>query len=280
MPARAGLGLRSAHIQSILDTHPPLGWLEVHTENYFSKGGQTLYLLDKIREIYPLSLHGVGLSLGGVEPLDQAHLLKIKYLINRYTPALISEHLCWSHAQNQHFHDLLPLPYTEEALIQVGERIDKVQDILQTPIIIENIARYVEFSHSTLHEADFMRALVEKTGCGILLDVNNLYLNAVNHGLDPQVFLNTLPVDSVKEIHLAGFTEKQMNGQRLLLDTHNHVVDSAVWALFEQALTRFGQVPSLLEWDSDLPELSILLEEVQKIEGYLVIPVIHQATYA
>jgi uncharacterized protein (UPF0276 family) len=265
VPARAGIGLRAQHYTDVLETRPGIGWLEVHSENYFGAGGQPHYFLEQFRAHYPLSLHGVGLSLGSTDALDYAHLGKLKALIARYQPGLVSEHLCWGAVGGRHLNDLLPLPYTEEALRHVCERICRTQDFLGRQILVENVSSYIQFAQSTIPEWEFVAAVARATGCGILLDVNNIYVNAVNHRFDPLRYLEAIPVETVQEIHLAGFDS---NGE-CLVDTHGKPVCDAVWALYREALERFGKIPTLIEWDTDIPELSVLLEEARKSDAIL-----------
>jgi len=265
IPARAGIGLRHKHFQAILETLPDVGWLEVHSENYFGAGGQPLYFLERLRAHYPLSLHGVGLSLGSADPLNLTHLGKVKSLAQRFEPALISEHLCWTSVNGRHLNDLLPLPYTEEALNHVGAHIRQAQDFLGRQILIENVSSYLQFTESTIPEWEFIAAVSKQTGCGILLDVNNIYVNSVNHGFDATRFLDAIPVDAVQEIHLAGFDD---NGQ-CLIDTHGKPVSDPVWALYRSAVARFGQIPALIEWDTDIPELAVLLAEAAKADALM-----------
>lgn len=254
---RAGIGLRAPHYQDILRQRPDIAWLEVHSENYFGDGGQPLDYLQRIGAHYPLSLHGVGLSLGRADALEREHLRRLKRLVARFEPALVSEHLSWGAIDGKHVNDLLPLPYTEEALALVCSHIDEAQEFLGRHLLIENISSYLQYAHSTIDEWDFLAEVVERTGCGILLDVNNIYVAAHNHGFDAQRYLAAMPVDAVEEIHLAGHTRFG----KLLVDTHGARVAAAVWALYRDALARFGTVPTLIEWDTDIPPLSVLLAE-------------------
>lgn len=265
VPARAGIGLRAQHHTDALETLPSIGWLEVHSENYFVAGGQAHYFLEQFRARYPLSLHGVGLSLGSTDALDYAHLGKLKALIARYQPGLVSEHLCWGSVGGRYLNDLLPLPYTEEALRHMRERICRTQDFLGRQILVENVSSYLQFAQSTIPEWEFVAAVAQATGCGILLDVNNIYVNAVNYSFDPLIYLQAIPVEAVQEIHLAGF---ESNGE-CLIDTHGKPVCDAVWMLYREALERFGNVPTLIEWDTDIPELPVLLEEARKTDAIL-----------
>lgn len=265
IPARAGIGLRAPHYRELMDTLPAVGWLEVHSENYFGEGGQPLHYLEQARSHYPLSLHGVGLSLGSADPLNRAHLGKLKRLAERFEPALVSEHLCWCSAGGRYLNDLLPLPYTEEALALVSRHIDEAQTFLGRRILVENVSSYLQFAHSTLPEWAFLAETAARSGCGILLDVNNIYVSAVNHGFDADRYLEAIPVEAVGEIHLAGFDS---NGD-CLIDTHGKPVADEVWALYRRAVRRFGRVPTLIEWDTDIPPLAVLLDEASKADALL-----------
>jgi len=258
----AGIGLRARHYREFLDTWPPTGWLEVHSENYFGDGGYDLHVLDHVRDRYPLSLHGVGLALGSTrdDPRVERHLSMLKRLVERSRPALVSEHLCWGAQGGRHFNDLLPLPYTREALDHMVDRVERVQEALEREILIENISAYVEWKAAEMCEFEFLAELARRSGCGILLDVNNLHVNAVNHGTDPHVAMAALPRASVREIHLAGHLVTEDG----LIDDHGSRVAPAVWALYDAALARFGPVPTLIEWDTDVPALGVLLDEAAR----------------
>jgi uncharacterized protein len=264
VPAGAGIGLRSAHHEALVRERPAVGWIEVHTENYFHDGGPHLTALEKARELYPLSLHGVGMGLGSSDPLDRSHLSRVRRAIERFEPALVSEHACWGSHDGQHFNDLLPLPYTEEAVAHLAARVAQVQDVLGRQILIENLSCYLSFSSSRLTEWEFLAAVVERSGCGLLLDVNNAYVNSVNVGLDARAFIDGLPSGAVQEIHLAGHTRRQVGERTLLLDDHGSRVPEAVWQLYEHAIRRCGPVPTLIEWDTNLPELSVLVDEADR----------------
>jgi uncharacterized protein (UPF0276 family) len=266
--AGAGIGLRSPHVQQVLSARPAVPWLEVHSENYYVDGGPALAALDRIRADYPLSLHGVGMSLGGADPLDRAHLAKLARLIQRTEPALVSEHLCWSGIDGQHLNDLLPLPYTEEALAHVCARVTEIQDCLRREILVENVSSYLAFADSTIPEWEFVAAVARRTGCRLLCDVNNIYVNAVNHGFDADTYLAALPREAIAEIHLAGF---DASGP-CLIDTHGAPVAPEVWALYRCALARFGPVATLIEWDADIPPLSTLLAEAATAQAMLETP--------
>ncbi|MBB5019684.1 hypothetical protein HNQ59_002992 [Chitinivorax tropicus] len=257
LPVAAGIGLRMPHIQKVLDTRPDVAWWEVHAENFFG-GGANLAALDRIRADWPISLHGVGLGLGNAEPLRQAHLSEWKQLIDRVEPAAISEHLCWNAWQNDYFNDLLPLPYSEAALAHMIERVGQVQHALGRPLLVENLSSYVAFPEDVIPEGEFLAELARRTGCGLLVDINNLYVNERNLGRDAKAAIDALPVEAVAEIHIAGF-ETRDDG--LLIDTHGAPVCEPVWALLDYAYQRFGPVPTLLERDTSLPALESLLQE-------------------
>jgi uncharacterized protein (UPF0276 family) len=260
IPLRAGIGLRAPHCRQIIDSRPDIAWVEVHSENYFGDGGQPHQFLQRIRGDCPLSLHGVGLGLGSVSPLDRVHLDKLARLIHRYEPGLVSEHLCWGAAGRRHLNDLLPLPYTEEALAHVCGRIEQVQSHLGRQILIENVSSYLQFRHSTIPEWEFLAEVASRSGCAILLDVNNIHVSAVNHGFDALTYLAAIPATAVQEIHLAGF---DATGP-CLIDTHGTAVADEVWSLYGEAIARLGPRPTLIEWDTDIPPLGVLLGEAAK----------------
>ncbi|HET7203749.1 MAG TPA: DUF692 domain-containing protein [Steroidobacteraceae bacterium] len=266
IPARAGIGLRSAHHAAIPRELPDVGWLEAHTENYFHDGGPAVRALERIRASYPLSLHGVGLGLGSADPLDREHLRRVRDAVRRFEPELVSEHACWTHVDGEHFNDLLPLPYTEEAAEHLAARVRELQDFLGRQVLVENLSSYVAFGQSRLSEGQFLAAVVERAGCGLLLDVNNAYVNAHNLGLDLDAFFAEVPAHAVREIHLAGHTRRRIGRDELLIDDHGSAVCPAVWDLYERALHRFGPVPTLIEWDNDVPALETLVDEAYKAE--------------
>ena len=261
IPAKAGIGLRFTHHQAVVDTRPDIAWLEAHTENYIG-GGTSLRYLETIRRNYPLSLHGVGLSLGSAEEIDAAHLARVRRLIERIEPGLVSEHLSWSVVGGTYLADLLPLPMTEEALAVVCRHVDEAQAGLKCRLLIENPSTYLRFRHSTIPEWEFLSRVAERTGCGILCDVNNIYVSACNHGWDGATYLSALPRAAIGEIHLAGHAVKKLDdGKTLRIDDHGSRVAPAVWALYAEALVRFGPVPTLIDWDTDVPPLEVLLGE-------------------
>ena len=269
IPSCAGIGLRAEHYQDVINTHPDIGWFEVHSENYFGKGGKPHFYLDLIRQDYPVSFHGVGLSLGSIDELNVQHLRNLKNIIERYSPAFISEHLCWSSIDGNYFNDLLPIPYTEEALNHLINRINHVQDYLNRQILIENISSYLQFNYSLIPEYEFLNALVNHTGCGILLDINNLYVNSINHGWNIIKYIENISVTHIHEIHLAGFTEQSLGNGSIIIDSHNKPVAEEVWQLYSLAMQRFGSKPTLIEWDKDLPSLDILIGEAHKANKIL-----------
>jgi len=266
-----GVGFKPEHFEAIVDTRPQLGFFEVHAENYMGAGGAPHRRLDTIRERYPLSLHGVGLSIGSPGPLDQAHLQRLAAVVRRFEPALVSEHLAWSTHEGAFFNDLLPLPYTSETLAQVTEHIDEVQNALGRTMLLENPSTYVVFAESTWAETDFLREIARRTGCGLLLDVNNVFVSATNQGFDPELYLADFPISAVGEVHLAGYAEDADDaGLPLLIDAHNSPVRESVWALYAEALRRLGPTPTLVEWDNDLPTWPTLIGEARRAERVIV----------
>jgi uncharacterized protein (UPF0276 family) len=269
IPAKAGIGLRFPHHQAVVDTRPEVAWLEVHTENYMG-GGTSLRYLETIRRDYPLSLHSVGVSLGSAEDLDAAYLERVRRVVERFEPGLVSEHLSWSVVGGTYLADLLPLPMTEEALDVVCRHVEQVQAFLKRRILVENPSTYLQFQHSTIPEWEFLAKVAERTGCGILCDVNNIYVSACNHGWDASAYIAALPPAAVGEIHLAGHAVKKLDGGRALrIDDHGSRVAPQVWALYTEALARFGPVPTLIEWDTNLPPLEVLLEEAARAAAVL-----------
>lgn len=258
LPSTAiGIGLRQPHYREVFETAPKLGFVEVHSENFFLDGGAAMHALERARAAYPVSLHGVGLSIGSADRLAEQHLAQLVRLAERIEPALVSEHLCWGAVDGLHFNDLLPLPSTHEALTLVAERVDRVQNALGRRILIENVSAYVEYRDSELTETAFLAELARRSGCGILFDINNLYVNAKNFGFDAHARLDELPTSAIGQIHLAGHTE--VDG--CLIDTHGSRVCAEVWALYDAACRRHGPKPTLIEWDTELPPLEVLLDE-------------------
>ncbi len=268
LPHRAGLGLKPQHYDEIHEQAPQVGFFEVHAENYMGDGGPPHRHLDAIRERYPLSLHGVGLSIGGEAPLDKAHLRRLRQLVDRYRPQSFSEHLAWSTHDGAYLNDLLPLPYTPQTLGNVVDHVDEVQQTLGRRMLLENPSTYVLFEESTIYEIDFLEAIALRTGCGLLLDVNNVMVSSVNHGLDPYSYVDRFPVALVGEIHLAGYDETEDDaGARLLIDAHGSRVRPDVFAVFEHTLRRTGPQPVLVEWDNDVPDFDTLLDEAARVDA-------------
>lgn len=255
-----GVGLRPPHYPAVLDGTARADWFEVVSENFMIPGGRPLRVLERARALAPIVLHGVSLSLGGTDPLSERHLAALHELVRRFEPAWVSEHLCWGTFAGRYAHDLLPLPFTEEALAHVVDRIRRVQDRLQQRILVENVSSYVTFTHSTMPEWTFLAAVARAADCGILLDVNNVYVSAMNHGFAPETYLTAMPADRIGQIHLAGHSDKGTH----LLDTHDHPVPDPVWALYRDAVTRFGGVATLVEWDDHIPSLTDLAAEADR----------------
>ncbi|KAF3996535.1 MNIO family bufferin maturase [Glaciimonas immobilis] len=270
LPTRAGVGLKPEHFQQIVESWPDLGFFEIHAENYMVDGGPFHHYLTRIRERYALSIHGVGLSIGGVTPLDLAHLDKLGALIDRYAPQSFSEHLAWAGHGEVFLNDLLPVPYDVQTLQRVCDHIDQVQAHLKRRMLLENPATYVEFTASTMPETAFISEVVRRTGCGLLLDVNNVYVSCINHHRDPYANILALPHAAVGEIHLAGFAREQdANGDPLLIDSHGSPIAQAVWDLYAYTLEHVGAVATLIERDDDIPPLDILVAESQQAECML-----------
>ncbi|HET8898443.1 MAG TPA: DUF692 domain-containing protein [Rhodanobacteraceae bacterium] len=261
IPTAVGIGLRPAHFAHVLEHRPAVPFFELHSENFFCAGGALREAFEDVRNDYPISLHGVGLSLGSAQALDRRHLAALRTLARHVEPALISEHLSWGAIGGRHYNDLLPLPYTEEALALMVSHVGQLQDCLGRRVLLENVSSYIQFRHSTLSEWEFLAALVARSDCGLLLDVNNVYVNSVNHGFDPHQFIDAIPAAVVGEIHLAGFTRKPGLGGALLIDSHDCRVDDAVWDLYRYALAHLGPKPTLIEWDTALPDFAVLEDE-------------------
>jgi uncharacterized protein (UPF0276 family) len=267
IPARAGVGLKPEHYRDIVEDRPDIGWFEVHPENYMGAGGPPHHFLERVRQDYPLSLHGVGLSIGAARPLDVQHMSRLKALLDRYDPGMFSEHLAWSTHEEFFLNDLLPLPYTQETLAHVAGHVDAVQTALGRRMLIENPSTYVRFDDNDMDEIAFLTELVKRTGCGLLLDVNNVYVSATNHGYDAAAYIDAFPVEHVGEIHLAGHAETQGDtGERVLIDAHDRSVLGEVWELYRRAVQRSGPVPTLIEWDNDIPAWPVLFEEARRAE--------------
>lgn len=267
VPARAGTGLKPEHYHDILEGRPDIGWFEVHPENYMGAGGPPHHYLERVRERYPLSLHGVGLSIGGAGPLNREHIARLKALILRYEPGLVSEHLAWSTHDDYYFADLLPLPYTEETLAHIVRHVDQFQTELGRRVLIENPSTYVTFLDTDMTEVDFLTELARRSGCGLLLDVNNVFVSACNHAYDPIAYIDSFPVGDVGEIHLAGFAElADETGASILIDTHDSTVREVVWALYARAIARTGPVPTLIEWDNNIPVWDVLFAEAKRAD--------------
>jgi uncharacterized protein len=268
MPACAGIGLRAAHHVHVMAESPRTAWFEAHSENYFADGGAHVEALSRIRASYPLSLHGVGLSLGSADELNAEHLARLRRVIARFEPHLVSEHLSWSSLNGRFANDLLPLPYTEEALKHVSLRIAQTQDALGRAVLIENVSSYLEYEASTLTEWEFVAGVAAESGCGILLDLNNIYVAAQNHGFACDRYLQGIPQHAVQEFHLAGHTRVALHGRELLIDTHGAPVCDAVWEVYRAALRRFGTtIPTLIEWDTDIPSFDVLQAEAAKADA-------------
>jgi hypothetical protein len=255
-----GIGLRTVHYGEILGTRPAVDWFEVLSENYMDTGGRPAWILDQVAERYPVALHGVSLGIGNTDPLNREHLAKLKALARRTRAHWVSDHLCWTGILGRNTHDLLPMPYTEEALRHTIARVRQVQEILERPLVLENPSSYVEFGASSLSEWDFLAALAEEADCGLLLDVNNVYVSSFNHGFDPNVYVDAIPADRVVQYHLAGHTNKGTH----IIDTHSDHALAPVWELYRRALGRTGLAATLYEWDEDIPELAVVVAEADK----------------
>lgn len=270
LPASAGIGFKPEHFRAIIEAPQPLGFFEVHAENYMGAGGPPHARLTALRDRYALSIHGVGLSIGSMRPLDRDHLTRLKALCDRYEPESFSEHLAWSSHGNFYYNDLLPLPYTEETLARIVEHIDEVQSILGRQMLLENPSTYLQFAATTISEVDFLRVVSDRTGCGLLLDVNNVFVQAKNHGADARDYLKDFPFERVREIHLAGHdVQSDDAGAPLLIDAHGTPVAEPVWTLYAEVIARTGPVASLIEWDNDVPDWPVLRAEAEKAGAVL-----------
>ncbi len=265
LPPSVGVGFKPEHFDGIAETPGPLGFIEIHAENYMGAGGLPHAMLEHLRATYALSIHGVGLSIGGAGPLDQHHLQRLKALCDRYEPASFSEHLAWSTHDGAYLNDLLPLPYTEETLAHIIRHIDEVQSTLNRQMLLENPSTYVQFKESTIPETEFLKTIAERTGCRLLLDVNNVFVSSTNHALDPRAYLNAFPLQHVGEIHLGGHTEDADDeGALLLIDAHGSLTADPVWALYAETIAKTGPIATLIEWDNDVPAWPLLRQETAR----------------
>jgi uncharacterized protein (UPF0276 family) len=270
LPAAPGIGYKPQHYSAIIADPRPVAWLEIHAENYMGDGGRPLAQLDHLAERFPISVHGVGLSIGGEGALDPDHLARLKHLCDRVQPASFSEHLAWSSHDSAFLNDLLPLPYTDATLTRVADHINQVQDRLGRPMLLENPSSYLAFADSTWSEPDFLRELTRRTGCGLLLDVNNVFVSATNLGFDPRGYVDAFPLDAVGEIHLGGHDiDHDDHGAPLLIDSHGAAIADPVWALLDHVLALSGPRPVLVEWDNDVPEWPVLADEARRAEKAL-----------
>jgi uncharacterized protein (UPF0276 family) len=270
LPDRAGAGFKPEHAAAIVAENDRIGFLEVHAENYMGDGGTPHRILSELRRDLPLSIHGVGLSIGAPTGLDPTHLARLKGVVERYEPGMVSEHLAWSTHDTTFFNDLLPVPYDDETLTRVVDHIGAVQDALGRPILLENPSTYVAFQQSTMSETDFIREIARRSGCGLLLDINNVYVSAANHGYRPVAYLSNFPLELVQEIHLAGHAEDEDDdGARLLIDAHDRPVADPVWQLYDMVISQTGPLPTLIEWDNDVPDWPVLRREADLADAIL-----------
>ena len=266
---QSGIGLRHPHYQQVLDDKPTINWLEVHSENFFDLDSIASKQLLDIAQYYPLSFHGVGLSLGSADCLSSKHLSLLKQVIDIYQPILVSEHLSWSAIDTIHFNDLLPVPYTQESLNNFCDKVKQTQDFLNRQILIENPSSYIEFKQSDIPEWEFYAQLPSLTGCGLLFDVNNIVVNGFNHQFDPKQYLSAVNEQDIKEIHLAGAKMNQYQGKQIMIDHHGSIVSETVWQLYQETLATFGNKPTLIEWDTNIPNLSVLQQQAKIAQTYL-----------
>ena len=269
IPAAAGIGLRHPHVLEIIEHKPDIAWLEIHSENYLAAGGARMRQLEAIRENYPLSCHGVALSLGSHEGLDRTHLAQLKDLFDRFEPGLVSDHVSWTTTDGTYLNDLLPLPYTEEALAVICRNVDQAQETFGRRMLVENPSTYVTFHASTMPEHAFMAEIAARTGCGILLDVNNIYVSSQNHGFDAQNYIDAIPAGAVGEIHIAGHTSRAVGGGTILIDDHSSAPIDSVWDLLDHALAHLRQTPVLMEWDGEIPELAVLTGVARQAQQHI-----------
>jgi uncharacterized protein len=269
-PHKAGAGFKPEHFESIQSEAQKVGFFEVHAENYMGKGGAPHVALERLRQDYPIFVHGVALSIGGEQPLNAEHLARLKTVVDRYEPQIVSEHLAWSTHDTSYYNDLLPVPYTQKTLNTVVSHINQVQDHLGRTMVLENPSTYVAFDQSTISETDFIREISQRTGCGLLLDVNNVFISATNHNYSAERYLADFPLQQVQEIHLAGHAaETDDDGKPLLIDAHDRAVSNDVWALFEAVIAKRGIVPTLIEWDNDVPAWDVLKSEAKLADQIL-----------
>lgn len=270
LSARAGVGLKLDHAVHVLNGGHGVGFFEVHAENYMGAGGAPHRLLNRVRDSFALSLHGVGLSIGGADPICEIHLSRLRRLIEHYQPALFSEHLAWSSHGGAFLNDLLPLPYDAATLERVCDHVDLVQEKLRTRLLLENPATYLLFESSTMSECDFLRSVATRTGCGLLLDIGNVYVSAINHGFEPMAYIDSFPIEEIEEIHLAGFAvDRDDDGAPLLIDSHGCEVAEVVWALFQRTIARTGAIPTVIEWDNDVPPFAALSAQAKRAQAVL-----------
>lgn len=270
LPNGVGVGYKPQHFQDILDAPGPVTWLEVHAENYMGNGGRPLAQLRALAERFPISVHGVGLSIGGEKPLDREHLARLSRLIGWLEPASFSEHLAWSTHDTGFLNDLLPLPYTNDTLTRVARHIEQVQEVVGRKMLLENPSTYLAFDESTMSEVDFLQEIVRRTGCGLLFDVNNVFVSATNQKTDPLSYIDAFPLDAVGELHLGGHDEDEdEHGSPLLIDSHGREVVDPVWALYRHTIARGGPKPTLIEWDTDVPDWPVLAAEAERAHAIL-----------
>ena len=283
VPPRAGVGLKSQHFEDILQTRPDIGFFEIHAENYMGQGGAPHHYLERIRALYPLSVHGVGLSIGGENPLNMEHLQRLKQVVERYQPGLFSEHLAWSSHDEAYLNDLLPVPYTKQTLDRVCDHIDQVQEVVGRQMLLENPSTYVRFGQDEMQEVDFLCQIATRTGCGLLLDVNNVQVSASNHNYCPLAYIDAFPLHHIGEIHMGGHAvDEDEAGHVLLIDDHGSAVADKVWQLYNRLIDLAGPRPTLIEWDNDVPEWSRLLRETKPAERKLrsALPIGSRHAYA
>lgn len=270
IPAKAGIGLRSIHFKDVLSNQDiEIPWLEIHTENFYAQGGITKNILDRVTARFPISFHSVGLSLGSDQAVDKKHLKRLKELVDLYNPALISDHISWSNFGDYTLNDLLPIPYTNEALETISNNIKTVQDTLGRQILVENPSTYLTFEQNDMHEWEFINKLVDKANCGLLLDVNNIFVTCSNSKFSTESYLNNIELGNIQEIHLAGYEEQKTDNETLLIDTHGDYVQDSVWQLYAKLIKKTGALPTLIEWDTNIPSLDILMEEMHKAQNIL-----------